>query len=154
VATVLTRDAIRVLDDQKIDQVMLPEWGEDVCLYVRSLTGKQRDDFELSMIKGKGKNSEINLRNLRARLIVLTAVDSDNPVEAKLVFTRADESWLGDKNAAPLQRLYAKAQDLSGLTAEDVDDLTSELGNDLSDGSGSDSPDILDTLPSLQPSNQ
>lgn len=152
-ATVLTRDQIRAVDDRIIEQVMLPQWGEDSCLYVLGLSGKQRDLFEEQMIISKrdkkGRStSELNLKNLRARLIVLTAVDSDNPDICKPVFTAADESWLGDKNSVPLQALYSTAQRLSGLSNEDVDSLTEDLGNDQSDGSGSGLPDTSDTDPS------
>jgi hypothetical protein len=134
----LTRDAILASDDRKIEKVEVPEWGGH--LFVKSLTGRERDEFELSMLEGKGKNQEVNLRNLRARLVAKTAVDSDDWDTAKPIFQPADIQALGEKNAAALQRVYAKAQELSGLTADEIDEMTTELGNAQGSDSGTDSP--------------
>lgn len=135
---VLTRDAIRAINDRQVELVEVPQWQGS--LYVWGLTGKERDEFELGMLVGKGKNAEINLKNLRARLILLTAYDSDDFDARRRVFEPSDLSWLGDKSAAALQVVYAVAQKLSGLSSEDVDEMTESLGNDQSGDSGSDSP--------------
>lgn len=145
-STVLTRDAILATQDLLIEQVEVPEWGGSV--FVRGLTGTDRDSFELGMIEQRGKKQEINLRNLRARLIVRTVVDGEDPETAKPLFKLEDVQVLGHKSAAALQRVYSVAQRLSGLSNEDVDELTASLGNDESDGSGSDLPLPLDTNPS------
>lgn len=153
-STVLTREAIKATDDRTFEPVEVPEWGG--MLYVRGLSGIDRDDFELKMIEEKepkkkgGKTTrELNLANLRAKLIVRTAFDSDDQESAKPIFTLADVEWLGTKSGAALQRVYTVAQRLSGLSAEDVDELTDELGNGQSDSSGSDSPKPSDTPLSL-----
>jgi hypothetical protein len=151
VSPVLTRDQIKVVDDRKIESVDVPEWGGMV--YVRGLSGTDRDSFEMAMIEStrgtKGRRTqEVNLRNLRAKLVVRTAVDSDSPETAKPIFEMADVEWLGRKSAQALQRVYAVAQRLSGLSNEEVEELTVDLGEDQSDGSGSDSPSLLDTVPS------
>jgi hypothetical protein len=142
---------IQAADDRKIESVEVPEWSGSV--FVQGLTGVDRDAFEMAMIeqkrgeKGKKATQEVNLRNLRAKL-VRTAVDSDNVETAKPIFQLADIEWLGRKSAAALQRVYAVAQRLSGLSNEDVDELTTELGNAQSDGSGSDLLLPLGTVPS------
>ena len=147
VSTVLTRDAIRAVDARKIESVEVPEWGGS--LFVRGLSGSDRDAFEMAMIEQKkGKRQEINLRNLRAKLVVRAVVDSDDPATAKPLFSPEDVDWLGKKSAAALQRVYAVAQRLSGLSNEDVEELTEELGEEESDGSGSDSPLLSATAPS------
>jgi hypothetical protein len=150
VSTVLTRDQIKVVDDRKIESVEVPEWGGMV--YVRGLSGTDRDSFEMAMIeqsRGKGKRTqEVNLRNLRAKLVVRTAVDSDDTETAKPIFEMADIEWLGRKSAQALQRVYAVAQRLSGLSNEEVEELTTDLGEGQSDDSGSDSPSPLAIGPS------
>lgn len=153
--TVLTRDEIKAVDDRKIEPVAVPEWAEgdqdpeNTGVYVQGLSGTDRDSFEMAMVEQrkdkKGKTTaEVNLRNLRAKLVVRCAVDSDDPRTAKRIFTDDDVEWVGTKSAAALQRVYAVAQRLSGLSNEDVEELTAELGNDQSDASGSDSPSPSD----------
>lgn len=147
-STVLTRDEIRAAQDTQIEAVEVPEWGRDSdgtpkIIYIMGLTGTDRDDFEMNMIITKGKTSEINLKNLRAKLIARTAVDSDDPAKAQKVFSVEDIEWLGHKSGLALQRLYTVAQRLSGLSAEDVDELAKGLGEVPSDASGSSLPSPL-----------
>jgi hypothetical protein len=153
VRTVLSRTQIKTVKDRKIEFVPVPEWTDnhdpEAGVFVMGLTGTARDEFELSMIdQKKGRLQSVNMQNLRARLIVLTAVDSDNLETARTIFSAEDITWLGKKSAQALQRVYAMAQKLSGLSNEDVEELTKELGEDLSDGSGTDSLLLLDTAPS------
>lgn len=152
-STVLTRDEILGAKDTLIEWVEVPQWGLDSDgqpkgVFVRGLTGSDRDDFEMNMIETKGKKTELNLRNLRAKLLVRTIVDSDDPAVAQKVFEIEDIEALGRKSGQALQLLYAVAQRLSGLSAEDVEELASELGKGPSDGSGSSSPLLLGTAPS------
>jgi len=113
----LTRDEILKADDIEIEEVEVPEWGGSV--YVRGLTAEQRDQYEQSLIVRKGKKSDINLVNARARLVALTVVDENGDS----LFTLADAEALGQKSAAALQRVFEVAQRLSGLTEEDVEEL-------------------------------
>lgn len=151
-STVLTRDQIFAADDRKIEFVKVPEWAGDdpeAGVFVQGLSGHDRDSFEMAMLEIRGKKQSVNLQNLRAKLIVRTAVDSDDPTTAKPIFTLVDIAPLGRKSAAALQRVYAVAQRLSGLSTEDVEELTKDLGEDESDGSGSDSPSPSGTVLSL-----
>lgn len=163
VPTVLTRDMVRAIDDRKIEPVEVPDWpdaeGKPSIMYVRSLSGSERDAFELEMLeqkkdkRGRVTSSEINLRNLRARLIVRTAVDGPDPDTAKPIFDASDASWLGEKSGAALQTVYKAASRLSGLSDEDVEELTQELGKGPNESSGTDSPSPL-AIPALsQPNN-
>lgn len=149
--TVLSREDILNAKDTKIEFVETPEWAPDdpdAGVYVKGLSGVARDSFEMAMLEqrritsaqGKKKNVQVvNLKNLRAKLVVRCAVDHPDPELAHEIFTMADVEALGEKNAAPLNRIYAKARELSGLSDEDVDELTAELGEDSSDASGSSS---------------
>lgn len=128
---VLTRDQILQADDRITEEVAVPEWGGKVL--VRSLSGTERDAFEDAIIEGKGKNRQVNMRNLRAKLVAMAVVGADGLP----IFTRADVEALGSKNAAPLDRIFERAQILSGLRDEDVDELVGNSNGDPSDGSTS-----------------
>lgn len=130
---VLSRDAILASQDIQTEEVSIPEWGGVV--YVRGLTGKERDQFELSMVQGKGKSQELNLKNFRAKLIVLSVVDGPNSTTR--LFTPADVVALGEKSASALQEVFKVAQRLSGLNQADVEELTLSLGEGQSADSGS-----------------
>ena len=110
----LNREAILKTDDLPRELVQVPEWGGDV--YVRTLTGTERDAFEQSMV---GKKSKMNLDNVRARFAVLTICDE----AGQRLFTDDDAKVLGDKSAAALDRVFAVAQRLNGFSSEDAEDL-------------------------------
>ena len=116
----LLEDAASILDlpDLTSEEVEVPEWG--FRLRVRSLTGTERDAFEASLLQTRGKDREINLRNMRAKLVAQSVRKADD----SRVFSDAQVEALGRKNAAALQRVFRE--------------LTRELGEDPSVGSGSD----------------
>lgn len=118
----LTRDAIVEADDVEYDVVACPEWGGDVRL--RSIRGTQRDAYEQSLIVEKSGSRSMNLRNARAKLIVLCAVDE----RGALLFTADDLNALSRKNAKPLDRIFDACRKLAGLSEEDVDKLTEDFG--------------------------
>ena len=128
----LTREQIVEVDDTEYDTVACPEWGGDVRL--KSIKGRQRDEYEQSLIVERGGNRSMNLRNARAKLIVLCAVDE----QGNLLFTPDDLNVLGRKNAKPLDRLFDACRKLAGLTDDDVEKLTENFGAAPSDGDTSD----------------
>lgn len=111
------RTAILEAQDSQRQAVEVPEWG--VTVYVRTLSGTERDAFEAGLVKGQGKQRKPDLANLRARLVALCAVDA----EGKRIFADGDVDALGRKAAAPLDRIFTAAQQLNGLTEKDVEDL-------------------------------
>lgn len=129
---ILTKAQILAADDIKTEPVPVPEWGGDVL--VRGLSGAQRDDYEQSVMVGRGANKEVNLRNARAKLVVRSVVDADG----ELLFSEQDVAALGKKSAAALQRVFEVATRLSGLSKEDLDELTENFDDGQSDGSTSD----------------
>ena len=74
----LLEDAAAVLDlsDLVDETVDVPEWG--VRLRVRSLTGTERDAFEASLLENRGKSREVNLRNMRAKLVAASVRKADD----------------------------------------------------------------------------
>lgn len=112
----LNAESILGVDDQVIEKVETPEWGAGSFVYVRRLTGLERDEFEDSCVSGAGKDRKVSLRNLRARLLVKALCRADG----SRLFTDAQAIQLGCKSGAVLDRLFAVAQRLSGLSQDDV----------------------------------
>lgn len=115
---ILSRDEILQASDIQREVVNVPEWGGSVI--VQGLSGAARDDFEEASMKGKGRNRELNVSNLRARLVVRSVVDESGV----RLFQDNDAHTLGRKSAAALQRVYNVASRLSGISAEDEEELT------------------------------
>lgn len=113
----LGREGILAVQDIQVREVQVPEWG--CWVRVRGLTGAERDEWEKSILVGKGKDRDVNVRNLRAKLVQRSVVDA----EGKLIFTEADVPALGAKSAAALERLFDAARELSGLTEQDEEEL-------------------------------
>lgn len=128
----LTRDEILAVDDRSYEEVDCPEWGGTVRL--RSITGAERDSYEQSLIVQRGKSREMNLRNARAKLIVLCAVDE----AGRRLFSEADVAALSKKNAKPLDRLFDACRKIAGLSDDDVDRLTEDFDETQGDDSGTD----------------
>lgn len=127
----LGRDEILSAVDIQIEDVPVPEWKGTVR--VRGLTGTERDQYEAWIIQGKGKNRDINLRNARAKLVMMCVVDADG----KRLFDEADIVRLGARSALAMQRVFDKASALSGLDEDTLEKMQDDLGNAPSDDSGS-----------------
>lgn len=132
----LTREEILARRGQVPEQdIYIEEWGG--WLHVRGMTGAERDAFEESVVTGRGRNREVNLRNIRAKLVSLCVVD---PQTGQRIFSRADVEALGELSAAALDRVADVARKLSGLSQEDEERLAGNSENEKNDDSGSDWP--------------
>jgi hypothetical protein len=130
----LNKAAILEVKDISIEKVEVPEWGGYV--YVKGLTGSERDQFEASLVTGRGKESTVNMANIRAKLISLTICD-----EAGVrLFAEADAPAIGKKSAAALQRIFEVAQRLSRIGNDDIKELSEGLKTDPFEVSPLDSP--------------
>lgn len=101
------------------ESVPAPELGEGETVWVRTITGTERDAFEQSSIEVRGKSREANLRNIRARLCVLCIVDESG----ERLLQDSDAEAFGKHPAPLVDRIFAVAQRLNGLGAKDVEDL-------------------------------
>jgi len=128
----LKRDEILQASDIQTELVPVPEWGGDV--YVKGMTGAERDKFESSIVEQRGKESRMNMANVRAKLASLTICDENG----KRLFTEQDVQALSQKSASALQRVMIVAQRLSGIGDEDVKELAEGVKTDPFDGSPSD----------------
>jgi hypothetical protein len=128
----LNKEQIKQVSDIETLDVEVPEWGGVVRL--KSLTGAERDRFEAGVVQGQGRNTTVNMKNLRAKLVAQSAVAEDGSP----LFSEDDVKWLGEKSAKALNRLFNAAQSLSGLSDGDVKELTENFTNARSEDSASD----------------
>jgi hypothetical protein len=123
----LTKEQILAADDLSREAIDVPEWGGVV--YVRVLTGAERDRFESDTV-GSGK--KVNMANIRARLAVLCLVDGDGI----RLFDDGDVIALGKKSASALSRVFNTAMRLNGMSQSDVEELAKNSGTAPSEDSG------------------
>jgi hypothetical protein len=126
----LSKTEILNANDVKVQLVRVPEWGGDV--YVRVLSGTERDKFEQSLRDKNGKVS--NLNDYRARFAALVISDE----KGTPLFQLADVHALGMKSSVALNRIVEAAQALNAVTDDEVEELTKNSESGLSDDSGSD----------------
>ena len=129
---ILSRDDILKVSDIKSELVYVPEWGGDV--YVRGMTGAERDSFEASIVQTRGKKQSVDMTNVRAKLASMTICDE----KGTRLFTEQDIKELAKKSASALQRVFGVAQKLSGIGDTDIEELTEELKDNPLEGSPSD----------------
>lgn len=113
----LTKEEILNADDLPREEIYIKEWGKSVTL--RGLTSAERDQFETTSWIGEGKSRKFNLSNMRARFLVLTICDE----KGIRLFADTDADSLGKKSAKALNKLFGKAQELSGIGEADVEEL-------------------------------
>lgn len=131
----LSREDILNVQDIKSEDVEVPEWGGTVR--VRGLTARQRSLVEATMIAVKGENVTVRveaLQTLREKLVGAALVDEDG----QRLFNDSQVKELAEKSGAVLQRLFDKAQELSGMSPASVKRAEGNSEAAPSDSSGSD----------------
>jgi len=124
----LDKATILNTDDLPREELDIPEGGGSV--FVRTMTGTERDAWEQSIVSG-GKT---DLTNIRARMCVRVLVDT----EGNRIFDDTDAKQLGRKSSCALDRIFAAAQRLNGLSNDDVEELEKNSGASPGDGSPTD----------------
>jgi hypothetical protein len=110
----LSKEQILNANDLPCEFVPVPEWGGDVK--VKTMTGLERDAFEVSIFTEDKKK---DLRNIRAKLCAYTAVDDSG----KLLFSESDIDALGRKSSLALNRVYEVAARLNGIGSKEIEDF-------------------------------
>lgn len=118
----LNRAAILAAHDIRTERVEVPDWGGHV--FVRTMTGTERDAFEAVMLRTRGEDIERNLENFRARLLTYCLVDEAG---APVFMAEDDAKALGEKAIPALQKLFNVATRLNAMTEQDVKELTANL---------------------------
>jgi hypothetical protein len=111
----LTKAQILAADDLPRKQVDVPEWGGSV--FVRTMSGTERDAWEMSLVEFREGQRIEHLENVRAKLVAFTAIDESG---ARL-FTDSDVLALGRKSAKALDRVYEAAQELNRLDRRSIE---------------------------------
>jgi hypothetical protein len=120
----LNKDSILAAADLPTEKVPVPEWGGDV--YVRTMSGTERDHFEQTIADGKKATT---LTHVRARLAVKTLCDQSG----NRLFGDEDADALGKKSGKVLDRLFDAAQRLNGIGDKEAENL---LGNSAAGQTG------------------
>lgn len=116
----LTREAALSASDLPREKVDVPEWGVGAYVFVRGLTGTERDSWECyCLAKREAIGSQGGFPGIRASLVVRATIDDDG----RRIFTDADADEVSEKNGKALDRIWTVAARLSGITAEDVEEL-------------------------------
>lgn len=129
----------KILDasDMQRRKLHVAEWGVDV--YVRTLSGAERDKLEVEWIKRKklsGRSDNDNT-DFRAFAACWTLCDESG----KPIFdTQSDVNQLTKKSGAALQSIWNVTADVNRFTERDVEELVGNSETGPSAGSTSDSP--------------
>ena len=121
------------IDDIVFEEVDVPEWGGK--LLVRSLSGAERDAYELSIVVIKGTKTSLDMSNMRARLVSMSVIDDKKT--RKRVFSDRDVTKLGNKSGKALDRVFTACQKISGLESDSLQGALENLALTPSEGSTS-----------------
>ena len=128
----LSKNEILKANKLPTEIVATPEWGGEVI--VKTLTGRERDAFEVDMLGDNKGNKKLRLINIRAKLCARVMIGDDG----NRLFSDKEVDKLGNMNCIPLDRIYEVASRLNKMTEEDIDELVEKSINDQSEDSGSD----------------
>lgn len=149
----LTRDMILAQRDElQVEEVILTprKMGGKlvpVSVWVREMTGTEKDLFERSMRKRistpggagsgiGGSDFELNLDNYKAKLACVTVCDESG----NLLFDLRDiQKISGQLSASNLEKIVNTAQAVNAISEKDKEELLGNLEQDLIDNSTSDS---------------
>jgi len=133
----LSREALLQRDELKIERVELSKGH----VFVREMTGLEKDIWEKSMLKEKpsgNKNRpveyEVNIEGFRAKLAIVTVCNE----KGVLMFKPEDVRVLNQMmSAANLDRIITVAQRLNAITEKDKEELLKNSETDLEESSNS-----------------
>jgi hypothetical protein len=102
--------------------------GLKAHLVVRGLTGAALDTYHQGITVGKGAKRDVNMKNLRTKLLVLslfTAVPGKDGtlVGGERLLRDGDEERLSQIRGDVIGQLFPIAQRLSGMSDEEVEEL-------------------------------
>lgn len=112
-------------------EVLKVDLGDDQFVYVRQMSGRERDRFEQSLVKTKKNTkgeivgSEAVLDDYRAKLATFTVCDE----KGTLLLTMEDIPTLSQNMGfTKLDKIVEKASELNKITEKDKEELTKNLG--------------------------
>lgn len=111
----LTREAFLSATVPPSADVPVPELGAGEVISLRGMTAKQRQEFEKKFVTEKRGRQTRNFDHFREHLIVVCATAP--------TFSEADIPLLSQVRADVIERVAARAAELSGITEKDIDEL-------------------------------
>jgi len=133
----LNRDALLAKEELEVVKV---ELGKGEFVYVRQMTGRERDSFEQSLIKetkdnkGQVTGYDRALGDFRAKLAVVTLSDE----KGNLLLEPKDYPLLSQRmSARRLEIIVNAAQKLNAISEEDKEALVKNLKSEPEDNSNS-----------------
>lgn len=117
-AVAITREVFLKKRKPKLKRVPLDEefFGKDACLYVRSMTGQDRSDYEK---RWAGRKASKDPGAFRWDMLVRTVCNE----QGDLLFSDADGPSVMGQDAGPTEKLFEAGCRLNGLREEDVEEL-------------------------------
>jgi len=128
----LGRNEILSAADLIYEDIDVPEWGG--LVRICSLSGADRDAWEMSLMKHPGESKEVDLQNMRARLVAKSVVDETG----KRIFSDTDVIGLGKKSARALMRVFDAAVKLNAVSEADIEEIEKNSVSGQSNDSGTD----------------
>ncbi|MCL1126708.1 hypothetical protein [Shewanella surugensis] len=110
--TLLSRESILKKADLSYENVDVPEWGGTVR--VQELSGKQREEYELSMLV----DGEYQSTDFKIKLLSRSLVDEGGD----LLFNSDDIEKLSGKSSIVVNRLFDVANKLSHISVETLEE--------------------------------
>jgi hypothetical protein len=134
-----------LLQKEKLEVIRV-DLGNDDYVYVKQMTGRERDNFERSLVRetkdtqGKLSGYVQSLEDYRAKLAVVTICDEDG----NLVLEARDYVTLSQSiSAVKLDKIATAAQKVNGMSEADKEDLIKNLEVGQADNFSSDSVENL-----------
>jgi hypothetical protein len=132
---ILNREQLLQKRVLKIEKVSLEDGN---FIYVRQMTGTERDTFEHSIMEVKRENNNIRIEQkteyFRSKLAVVTICDE----KGELLLKPDDYKTLSDSiSAKDLESIVNAAQKLNKISPEDKEEIVKNLGAGLTGNSTS-----------------
>ncbi len=96
---ILTRDEILNAADLQTETLGTPEWGEDSGVYVRSLTGEEREAIDQLQVDAKKAGKPLSVFALVAAFSIVDGA-------GVRIFSNENIPSLARKNSGPLERIW------------------------------------------------
>lgn len=120
-----TKDDLRGAKNP-VSRIDLEINGKRDCLYVRGMTGAERDSWENEQFEARKSGDKKTLRKYRASLYVRMACDE----KGALLCTPEDSEWVKDLPCAVLEPVVEEGQRLSGMTGATVEEISKNSESD------------------------
>ncbi len=130
--SMLNIDTILSTHSIKVEKVEVPEWGGHV--YVKVMTGEEKDRYETSFRKKVDGKLVPDLDNIRAKLVVFTMCDESGVCLATIDHVKA----LSKQSSTSLDRVVAAAQSINAMSHQEMDEIEKNLESGQSEGSSLD----------------